>query len=470
MAEAGQIAYPYSARELVKVMRHLQRFPCDGPERALGDVFAFDLRDSSKRQQLLEALARHGFATDPMGKELVIAREHGDMTLQLDDKVDTEVEGFSPDNPDGRSPPDMPEEGPIHGDWDGLQHIGGNAAAGGSGGTGTAGLGGRWGPYRLDVGQALIMVPESLKGGLDEEARRKAARMAQEAHARHLEKLRICSPDLEKYERLRQAVSAGVAEMRAVLEAHEARERERVWLKQQTQGELDDTRLVDGITGGHNIYMRRGDPDASAFHGDQKLPKRLLFMLDISGSMYTFNRLDGRLRRLQELVLFLLESFEGMERRYDFCMVGHSGSGAEAERLVEWGQPPADASARLDIVERMEAHAQYAAPGDRTLAAAELGVHEVLAQPADEHFLFLVSDADLVRYGITGEHVSRVLTRDRRVHGYVILISNNMGEADMITAAVAPGHAHVCAEQASLATTFKTIFTHAVRAADEAEV
>jgi len=470
MADGGHITYPYSTRELVKVARHLQRYPRDGPERTLGDVFAFDLGDPAKRRQLLEVLARHGFAADPSGKELVVPREHGDMTLQLDDQVDTGVDGFSPENPDGMNPPELREEGPSHGEWDGLQHIGGNQAAGGSGGTGTAGLGGRWGPYRLDVGQALVMVPEGLKGGLDEETKRKTLRMAQEAHAKHLEKLRLQGPNLEKYRRLRDAVCARVAEMRVVLEAHEARERERVWLKQQTHGELDDTRLVDGITGSRNVYMRRGEPDASAFHGEQKLPKRVMFMLDISGSMYTFNRLDGRMRRLQELVLFLLESFEGMEQRYDVCMVGHSGSGAEAERLVEWGRPPTTAAARLDLLERMEAHAQYAAPGDRTIAAAELGVREVAAQPADEHFLFLVSDADLVRYGITGDMVSRELTRDKRVHGYVILISNNTGEADMITAAVAPGHAHICAEQSSLATTFKTIFTHAVRAADEAEL
>ena len=38
----------------------------------------------------------------------------------------------------------------------------------------TSGLGVRWGPYRLDVGQKLVQVSEDSKKGLDEETKRKA--------------------------------------------------------------------------------------------------------------------------------------------------------------------------------------------------------------------------------------------------------------------------------------------------------
>merc|ERR1719210_2711907 len=155
---------------------------------------------------------------------------------------------------------------------------------------------------------------------------------------------------------LRRAVQSQATEMRIVLESHEARERERTWLKQQTHGELDDARLVDGITGARAIYMRRGEPDPSSFHGQQKKPKRLSFVLDISGSMYTFNRIDRRLDRLEELVTFLMEAFEGMEQRYDFRFVGHSGSGPEAELLADWGKPPRKPEERCRLIERMAAH------------------------------------------------------------------------------------------------------------------
>merc|ERR1711907_94508 len=100
----------------------------------------------------------------------------------------------------------------------------------------------------------------------------------------------------------------------------------------------------------------------------------------------------------------------------------------------------------------MRAHSQYAAPGDQTIAAAHRAVQEAVQQPADEHFVFLVSDADLARYGIKGDMVSGVLTQNKNVHGYVILLSNSSGEGDELSAAMAPGHAYVCSENASLAT------------------
>ena len=37
-----------------------------------------------------------------------------------------------------------------------------------------------------------------------------------------------------------------------------AREEERVWLKRQTDGELDDSRLTEGLTGEATVYKRRG--------------------------------------------------------------------------------------------------------------------------------------------------------------------------------------------------------------------
>mmetsp|Transcript_771 Transcript_771/g.2496 ORF Transcript_771/g.2496 Transcript_771/m.2496 type:complete len:161 (+) Transcript_771:2-484(+) len=158
-----------------------------------------------------------------------------------------------------------------------------------------------------------------------------------------------------------------------------------------------------------------------------------------------------------------------MERRYDIRMVGHSGTGAEAEKLVDWGKAPRTPAERLDIIERMGAHAQYCAPGDSSVAAVQAAIREVVKEPADEYFVFLVSDADLARYGITGDRVSKELMKDKRVRAYTVFISNKAGEADEIIRAVAPGRAHVCADNASLSTTFKTIFMHAMRIAEDAE-
>ena len=46
---------------------------------------------------------------------------------------------------------------PKHGKEDDKPHVGGNTWAGGTGGSDTAGLGGRGGPYRLDKGHKVLM-------------------------------------------------------------------------------------------------------------------------------------------------------------------------------------------------------------------------------------------------------------------------------------------------------------------------
>jgi hypothetical protein len=49
--------------------------------------------------------------------------------------------------------------------------------------------------------------------------------------------------------------------LRAILESAQAKNKERTWVKQKLQGELDDNKLVDGISGDQNIYKMRGKED-----------------------------------------------------------------------------------------------------------------------------------------------------------------------------------------------------------------
>jgi hypothetical protein len=106
------------------------------------------------------------------------------------------------------------------------------------------------------------------------------------------------------------------------------------------------------------------------------LRKRIVFVMDLSGSMYTFNRLDGRLERLLEIAVLIFEAFDGSEDKYEYAMVGHSGSTAR-ESLVEWRQPPTTRKARLQLIARMAAHAQYCWSGDHTLDATQRAIKEV---------------------------------------------------------------------------------------------
>ena len=55
----------------------------------------------------------------------------------------------------------------------------------------------------------------------------------------------------------------------------EAKEKERVWVRNQNAGELDDTKLVDGATGERNIFKKRGNNNPM-FGNVQMHPKRAI--------------------------------------------------------------------------------------------------------------------------------------------------------------------------------------------------
>ena len=89
-------------------------------------------------------------------------------------------------------------------------------------------------------------------------------------------------------------------------------------------------------------------------------------------------------------------------------------------------------------------------------------IADCMSAEADEHFVFVVSDADLERYGITPAAWDKILTADSRCHAYAIPLSQNETEAARIVAGITPGRALVCDQTDLLASTFLQIFQHAV--------
>ena len=59
--------------------------------------------------------------------------------------------------------------------------------SGGTGGSDTAGLGGRGGPYRLDKGHTVHQVSDEAKAAVTEEAKQKAAEIAKAALRQRLD-------------------------------------------------------------------------------------------------------------------------------------------------------------------------------------------------------------------------------------------------------------------------------------------
>ncbi|KAH9017195.1 hypothetical protein EDB85DRAFT_2203339 [Lactarius pseudohatsudake] len=158
---------------------------------------------------------------------------------------------------------------PKHGQEDpsGEAHTGGNTFAGSTSGRDTAGLGGHGGFKHLhkkdhNINQAgrAPCISNKLKEDVPESVQEHACLMARKELEAHLAELNMTSAGTDSYGALLTAVQAHIAQLHDLLEHLAAREEERVWVKRQTDGELDDTRLSD--------IFRPGDNDNRCNHNE----------------------------------------------------------------------------------------------------------------------------------------------------------------------------------------------------------
>ena len=214
----------------------------------------------------------------------------------------------------------------------------------------------------------------------------KAAKEA--AWKRLIEKLDMDEIDLQKYEAYRERVKIEIRQLRVVLDGLEARKNERTWLRNKDAGDLDDRKLVDGLTGSRNIYKARGEVPPDGF-GFQELPKRLHFLFDLSMSMSRY-AMDGRLQRSLEAATMVMESMRGLDHRFSYKIAGHSGD-SENVRFVDEGKPPSNDRERLQVLRKMNAHADLCDSGDNTLTAIQHSVREIVKKEADDYACFLIT-------------------------------------------------------------------------------
>jgi hypothetical protein len=107
----------------------------------------------------------------------------------------------------------------------------------------------------------------------------------------------------------------------------------------------------------------------------------------------------------------------------------------------------------------MLAHTQYCSSGDHTVDAITQSIKRVVQREGDEYFVFVVSDANLDRYGIEPKVIGRELIADGRVNANVIFIASFANEADRILQNIPRGKGHVCLNTSYLPKLFKQIFT-----------
>ncbi|KAM3934338.1 von Willebrand factor A domain-containing protein 8 [Leptodactylus fuscus] len=348
---------------------------------------------------------------------------------------------------------------PKHGklDPDNMPHVGGNTWAGGTGGRDTAGLGGKGGPYRLDAGHKVYQVSQAEKDAVPEEVKRAAREMAEKAFKQRLKEIHMSEYDATTYERFSGAVRRQVQSLRVILDSLQAKGKERQWLKHQAMGELDDTKIIDGLTGEKAIYKRRGEHEPELGSPQQK-PKRLRLLVDVSGSMYRFNGVDGRLERSMEATCMLMEAFENYEHKFKYDVSGHSGDGYSIE-LIRSDKIPRNNKQRLEVLKTMHAHSQFCMSGDYTLEATEHAVKEIAKEDADEYFVIVLSDANLERYGIPPARFAQALTINPQVNAFAIFIGSLGDQAERLQRTLPAGRSFVAMDTAQIPHILKQIFT-----------
>ncbi|KAK1902425.1 von Willebrand factor A domain containing protein 8 [Dissostichus eleginoides] len=347
---------------------------------------------------------------------------------------------------------------PKHGKIDANNdpHVGGNQWAGGTGGRDTAGLGGKGGPYRLDAGHKVHQVSQAEKDTVPEEVRKAAREMGEKAFKERLKEINMSEYDAAMYERFSSAVSRQVQSLRIVLDSLQAKGKERQWLKNQALGELDDAKIIDGLTGEKAIYKRRGELDPELGSPQQK-PKRLRVLADVSGSMYRFNGVDRRLERSMEAVCMVMEGLENYEHKFKYDIVGHSGDGYDIE-LVRADKVP-KTTRETQILKTMHAHSQFCMSGDFTLEGTDSSIKELVKEEADEHFVVVLSDANLERYGIRPERFAQVLTSDPQVNAFAIFIGSLGDQAERLQKTLPAGRSFVAMDTKQIPQILQQIFT-----------
>jgi MoxR-like ATPase len=427
--QAGSISYIFSVRESVSIVKHLSAFPDEGVQSAIENVLAFDRLDTSLSNHLNKIFRNQGIKMLAKEKASEAGRDIG-----------------------GISTPKTRASSPKHGkeDPDNSPHVGGNRWAGGTGGSDTAGLGGRGGPYRLDKGHPIHQISDEMKAQVSEEAKQRAKKMVNEALEKKLEELNMGKLDWERYNSVRARVEENIKDMKRYLKDLKKRKEERQWLHRQTSGELDENRLVEVLAGERDVFKRRGNPAEKAFLSD---PINIKLVVDVSASMYRFGY-DGRLERLLEATLMIMECFRG-DKRFNLYITGHNGSSPKIDLVHPTMQ--LDEATQLRVLEAMVAHTQYTYAGDHTIEAIEAAVEE--SDP--DTLIIIISDANLNRYDITLEDLKPL--QSSKVHAHLIFIASLGDEAAALASAVPNERAQCCFKTSELPLIIKKIVTNALK-------
>lgn len=85
MADVGQLNYPYSTREVVNMVKHLERYPNDDMSEIIGNILDFDRYSPEALEQVTDVLQRHGLGIESYAKnELAAIRRQREIQLTVE--------------------------------------------------------------------------------------------------------------------------------------------------------------------------------------------------------------------------------------------------------------------------------------------------------------------------------------------------------------------------------------------------
>lgn len=499
--EAGLINHPYSLRELLHLVAHMQKFPEESLSSVLLNTLAFDLHRPESIRWVIETLQKRKLPIQELSLELL--RQQDLAKLQEDGKGGKAFkpefhpgqEDYDPKKAGRDTHLDKPKDGKV--DPDNNPHTGGNQWQGGTGGRDTKGLGGRGGYGRQYSGHKINQISQELKKDVPEHLKRQAREMAREALEKELKENGLQPHEAVNLHEMKQKVASQVQHLSNVLNDLKANRFERAWLTRQQDGELDERRLTEGLAGERSIFKRRQEmpPDPGA---PQVKPKRIRIVLDCSASMYHM-QFDGRLERQLEVALMVMQAFSRVQEaeRFAVDIVGHSGD-LDMIPLVSVNNMPKTDGEMYRILRAVVSHTQYCDSGDNTLKCIEKSIREVKrpidqhARPSnevnpphasgpkapeatatglpiptnedsemDDYFVIVLSDANLARYGITTTRLSQALKLDQKVKCSVIFIDK--GSEALYTAKQLPTQTHVARETKDIPRILSNILTSMVQ-------
>lgn len=419
------ISFPYGLREAISVVKDLNTKA--SLDAALANVFDYET-EPKIRGKIADIFAKNG-----LNMEQVFVSAPGYAVEQSKKRLE---HNYMPQRPSDENP--KPGKDP-----DGKPHVGGNTWAGGTGGSSTAGMGGRHGPWRRDGGFEIHQVPESEKRWTDLQAQDRARQMAKEALEKRLEEINMGKMDYAVYEKYLGRIMPQIEQLKALVKSLRPGKSSK-WLRALGDGVLDDSKLVEGMAGEANIFKRLAKDKETPFGAGGKMHIRFVF--DCSASMYRFNGWDRRLERELECALMVLEGFADADpNRLEFSMVGHSGDSKCVALWPEDGRKPSNLKERYQVLEKVVSSTQFTWSGDTTMAALEDAIRFMATLPKEtDKKVFLFSDANFARYGLSARELSDLLTMDKHVDATAMFIGTLGEEAEELQSSLPRDKAFVC--------------------------